>query len=83
MIHDFELILLPDPQSILRVLGLFAQRQMVPQSVQVERRGDALHMAISASDLDAVAAQILADKLQQLLVVMQCHQIGRAATLAA
>jgi acetolactate synthase small subunit len=83
MIHQFELKLLPDPQSLLRVLGLFAQRQIVLQSVHCERRGDDLHMTMAAADMDAAMANNVAEKLRQLVVVVQAQLIDRTEMLAA
>lgn len=82
MTHDFQLNLLLDPQSPLRVLGLLAQRQIVPQSVHCEKRGDRLHMAIEVVDIDIAMAQSLAEKLRQLIVVVESNHGCRAGALA-
>ena len=83
MIHQFHVTLLPDAQALLRVLGLFAQRQIVPHSVICRQQGNGLMAEIEVADLHGQEAQILAAKLQQQLLVIDCEYGGKTANLAA
>lgn len=81
--HHFEAKLLPDPQSILRVLGIFAQRQWIAHAVHCERRAEHLYLSVMMADLDVAVACNIANRLQQLFVVQElCWNQATAARAA-
>jgi len=65
----FEVEAVTDPQSLLRVIGYFAQRSIVPTEVAVKVAGDVMHIAIITADLPTDHAHIIEAKISQLFVV--------------
>lgn len=68
-----------DPQALLRVVGLFAQRSLTPETMTVRRADDALHVALVA-ELDAARADILVARLREAVMVIAAsrHDAGAA-----
>lgn len=60
-----------DPQTLLRVLGLFAQRWLMPDKVVVRVRGDVLKVSCRAPPLSAKDLDILAAKLREIVLVQE------------
>lgn len=68
-----------DPQALLRVVGLFAQRSLIPETMTVRRADDALHVGLVA-ELDAARADILVARLREGVMVIAAsrHDAGAA-----
>ncbi|MCC2601592.1 hypothetical protein [Sphingopyxis yananensis] len=62
-----------DPQVMLRILGLFAQRYRVPRYVSAVKVGEALHISLEVDELSEEAAEILCWKMQQIVSVRQAE----------
>ncbi len=72
MSHDswrFEVEAMVDPQSLLRVLGYFAQRSVVPDALEMRVGGGRMTISLTASDLPEAHALIIAAKLEQIMLV--------------
>lgn len=68
-----------DPQTLLRVVGLFSQRGLIPIAVQSARAGESLSISIEV-ELDAAAvAELLLQKLRTLVLVEDVQLIERSA----
>lgn len=59
----FRIVAVPDPQTLPRILGIFAQRTLVPATLSSQRRRGMLHIEAALDDLDAPTAAIIAAKL--------------------
>lgn len=70
MRQRFDITVHHDPQALLRVIGLFAQRSLVPERLAVERSGDGLRVAIDVAGLDANGADILVARLREGVLVI-------------
>lgn len=65
----FEVEAMVDPQSLLRVLGYFAQRSIVPDALRMRVRDGQMTICLNAPDLAEAHAQIIAAKLEQIMLV--------------
>ncbi|QNO25649.1 hypothetical protein EEB18_012665 [Sphingopyxis sp. OPL5] len=79
MSQRFEIWVQDDPQALLRVVGLFAQRSLIPETMTVRRADDTLHVALVA-ELDAARADILVARLREGVMVIAAsrHDAGAA-----
>lgn len=80
MRHVFRIVALPDPQTLPRIAGIFAQRSLVPPQMAVDCREDMLHIEARLDDLDQTTAQIIAAKLTEAVLVASanCHTVPDA-----
>jgi acetolactate synthase regulatory subunit len=69
MRQRFRIVAVPDPQTLPRILGLFAQRSLVPATMSAQQHGDLLHIETALDDLDAPTAAIIAAKLCESVLV--------------
>lgn len=56
---------------LCRLLGLFAQLDLVPQHMNLERQGHDLHLALRLSGLSLHRAGVIAEKLRGLVCIWQ------------
>ena len=70
MTQRFDIVVAEDPQAMLRVVGLFAQRSLVPERLTMERTGAQLRMSLEISSLDARGADILVARLREGVTVI-------------
>jgi len=74
---------LADPQLMGRLLGLFAQQDLVPASVKSTRSGDRLSVHIRQPSLSERRAEVIAAKMRALVpvesVALEC-QVSRSPT---
>ena len=70
MTHYFHIVTAADPQALPRVLGIFAQRAVVPRTVGAVRDGDAFAVTIDVDALDPRIADIIAAKLDEAVLVL-------------
>jgi hypothetical protein len=59
------------PQLALRVLGLFAQQDLLPAEVTIRCSEDALDIAIVQPALDPLRAGIIAEKMRAMIMVRE------------
>lgn len=69
IVWQFEVEAAVDPQSLLRVLGYFAQRSVVPDALEMRVGDDRMKISLTALDLPETHAQIIASKLEQIMLV--------------
>lgn len=69
MMRYFDIEAGLDPQSLPRILNLFAQRWLMPRHVSMRQEGERLLVAIEMSDLDRDAAELIAAKLRDMVLV--------------
>ena len=60
---------LADPQVVSRVLGFFAQNDLVPDRVRARRHEDRLTVAIEQPAVSEHQASIIAEKIRSLVLV--------------
>ncbi|WP_430388303.1 hypothetical protein [Blastomonas fulva] len=65
----FEVEAMIDPQSLLRVLGYFAQRSVVPDALQMRVGDGRMTISLTVSELAEAHALIIAAKLEQIMLV--------------
>lgn len=80
MTHSFRIVALADPQALPRVVGIFAQRSLIPAHMACDRRGDTLHIEARLDGLDPAMAAIIAAKLDEAVLVasVACHPADEA-----
>jgi hypothetical protein len=59
------------PQLALRLLGLFAQQDLLPAEVTIRCNLDAVEMAIIQPGLDPHRAGIIAEKMRAMIMVRE------------
>ncbi len=69
MRRHFRIVAARDPQTLPRIMGVFAQRTLVPTTLSSRRRGGMLHIDAALDDLDAATAAIIAAKLCESVLV--------------
>ena len=72
MSHDnwrFEIEAMVDPQSLLRVMGYFAQRSVVPDALEMRVGDGRMTIRLIVNDLPGAQAHIVAAKLEQIVLV--------------
>ncbi|WP_137751412.1 hypothetical protein [Sphingopyxis sp. L1A2A] len=69
MRRRFRITACPDPQTLPRIIGVFAQRSLVPAMMSAQRHGDMLHIEAHLDDLDPAIADIIAAKLGEAVLV--------------
>lgn len=62
-----------DPQAMLRIVGLFAQRHQVPRHISALKVGDDLHISTEVEELSEEAADILCWKIRQIVCVQKAE----------
>jgi hypothetical protein len=72
-----------DPQVTLRVLNLFAVRELTPDLLRVRRQGDELFLHIEQAGVDEVTATYIAEKLRTLIPVSHVDVEFRLGRMAA
>ncbi len=69
MRRRFRIIACPDPQTLPRIIGVFAQRSLIPALMSAQRHGEMLHIEAHLDDLDPAIAGIIAAKLDEAVLV--------------
>lgn len=65
----FDIEAMVDPQSLMRVLGYFAQRSVVPDTLEMRVEAGRMTIRLTAPDLPEPHAHIIAAKLEQIVLV--------------
>lgn len=65
----FEIQAAQDSQAILRIVGLFAQRDLVPEQISCRKSGRSLLVNIEVALDAASTAQLILQKIQSLVLV--------------
>ena len=73
----FRIVAIADPQALPRVVGLFAQRSLVPASIRAQRNGQLIHIDLTLDGIDPATAAILTAKLGEgmLIANVSCHSV--------
>lgn len=66
-----------EPDSLCRVLNLFALQFLTPHSVQVEQVDDLLEIEVGVGGLSGHRAEVIAQKLRNLVCVGEVHLESR------
>ena len=65
----FHVTGLPEPATLARVIEMFALRSLLPQSVVAMAEADRLSMSVAVAGLEPDAAEVLAERLRQVVIV--------------
>jgi hypothetical protein len=67
-----------DPQVVMRIIGLFTQRYMMPHKMLAEQRGDEMDILVEVDGVSDHLARILCGKMEQMVAVLAAdwQQIG-------
>lgn len=68
-VHAFAISAAQDPQVMLRVTGLFAQRSILPHQLNCRKSGDSLLIDVEAELESDAAATVLLEKLRSIVLV--------------
>ncbi|MBU0826020.1 MAG: hypothetical protein KKA44_00090 [Alphaproteobacteria bacterium] len=69
MSHYFRIVAVPDPQTLPRIAGIFAQRSLIPSMVSAQLRGGLFNIEVALDDLDAQTAAIITAKLRESVLI--------------
>lgn len=75
-LHVFAVRAAPDPQVMLRVANLFAQRNIVPDQICCRRSGRWLLVDIEAALESVAEAALLLEKLRSMVLVERASLVG-------
>lgn len=78
--HRFRIDAIPDPQSLPRIAGFFAQRAMVPSMLRMRMLRQHMRVDLVVAGLTAAQAAVIAAKLGAMFAVIE---VELAAELAA
>jgi len=67
----FDIVGAACPQLPLRLLGLFAQQNLMPSEVTIRCANDLLDMVVVQHSLDAHRAEVVAEKMRALVMVRE------------
>jgi hypothetical protein len=65
----FRVTGLPEPATLARVIELFALRSLLPQSVVCVAHDDEVSITVTMAGLGQDAAEVLAERLRQIVIV--------------
>lgn len=68
-LHSFAVQAMADPQVLLRLMGLFAQRSIIPDQLICRQAGDVLLITIQAELPDEAVADLLLHKIRAFVSV--------------
>lgn len=74
----FRIDVSAEPQSLLRVMGHFAQRAVVPVAAEMRVDGDRMRIDVDARDLAPSQAALIAEKLREVVAVIGVELDHRA-----
>lgn len=80
--HRFRIDALPDPASLPRIAGFFAQRALMPSAMQMRMLREHIRMEIMVDGLDAVQAAVISAKLREMFVVIEIKLTSDVAAAA-
>jgi hypothetical protein len=69
----FRIVAYPDPQTLPRIMGVFAQRSLIPATLAAQLRDGMFHVEAGLDDLDPQAAAIVTAKLCEGVLVASVH----------
>ncbi len=80
----YQLVAEAEPDSLCRVLNLFAMQYLIPQALNVMRDDDLLHVDLSVDGLSWHRAEVICNKIRNLICVLSVElQPAHAEGLAA
>jgi hypothetical protein len=68
--HWFEATCPASAQTLMRVLGLFAQRELLPNSIEMRAGAEAMTICVAQSGLDQHQAEVMLEKIRMLPYVI-------------
>ncbi|KTE18814.1 hypothetical protein ATE67_17110 [Sphingopyxis sp. H050] len=74
--HRFRIDAIPDPQSLPRIAGFFAQRAMIPSAMRMRMLRRQMRVEVTVDGLDAVQAAIIAAKLGEMFAVIEVELVA-------
>lgn len=69
--HEYVVTASLCPQVLLRILGLFAQQSIIPQSIHCEQCENELHATVALINLSSQQAEILHAKIASIVMVQR------------
>lgn len=80
--HRFRIDATPDPGSLPRIAGFFAQRAIVPSTMRMRHLREHLRVEIAVAGLDPPQAATLAAKLGEMVMVIEVELTAELAAAA-
>ncbi|MDU9391129.1 hypothetical protein ACIP1T_07710 [Pseudomonas japonica] len=78
--YHYQLQVEPESDSLCRILNLFALQCLLPHGVQMRQQADLLQVEIAIDGLSWHRAQLIAQKMRNLICV--CEVVLRTALLS-
>ena len=69
--HRFRIDAIPDPQSLPRIAGFFAQRAMIPSAMRMRMLRQHMRVEVTVDSLTAAQAAVIAAKLGEMFAVIE------------
>lgn len=76
-LYVFAIRAMPDPQVTLRVVGLFAQRNIIPHQACCRKSGECLLIDIEAELESPAVGSLLLEKLRSMVLVDRASLVER------
>lgn len=76
--HRFRIDATPDPHSLPRVAGFFAQRAIIPAAMQMRVERGLMRIEVTVDGLGAAQAATIAAKLHEAVtvIVAELHEMA-------
>ena len=74
-LHAFAVRAVQDPQVMLRIAGLFAQRNIVPRQLCCRTSGSWLLIDVEVEGGAPATAQLLLEKIRSIVLVERAHLV--------
>ena len=69
MTRLFRIVAYPDPQTLPRIIGVFAQRSLIPATLAARLCDGMVQIEVGFDDLDPATAAIVTAKLHEAVLV--------------
>ena len=69
MRHAFRIFAIADAQALPRIIGIFAQRSLVPATMSARVQNGMLHVETAVDDIEPPTAAIVTAKLYEAVLV--------------
>jgi len=81
--HRFRIEAIPDPQSLPRIAGFFAQRAMIPLAMRMRMLRQHMRIEVTVDGLTAAQAAVVAAKLGEMFAVIEVELAAELVAAAA
>lgn len=80
--HHFRIDAIPDPQSLPRIAGFFAQRAMIPSAMRMHMLNQHMRVEVAVDGLNAAQASVIAAKLGEMFTITKVEMAAKLVAIA-